>query len=237
MNVTKHEIRVVVTVDSEGPFPPQFLDSNGFPWATVHWARNEVTLAALREDYPAKVTSIFDYEERLPIANRDRALNYMSFIEAHDISILSLLAHASTPIQSWWTAKDFRRDILSNPNEIRLEGAGFIWGPLPLSPLKAPLQGPFRGITKGAGRKVIIESVCDTLVDVVSVPLEKDLSKEDFIHEDETSLQPKGAMRLRMEWGDRALEFASHVADEGWEKAVRCHFPHGVRLGGSTPGG
>lgn len=90
-----------------------------------------------------------------------------------------------------------------------ITAGGFVWGPLPLSPLEPPAKWPFQA-KASTGPPMTL----------------KPCSKQRM----EVTLTLKEAiLRTDLPW-EIAIKFATAVTTEGWERAVALIFPHGARL-------
>jgi hypothetical protein len=242
MHVKKSEYRLFVTLDVTQPVPSKMLDQSGFPWEFAFGTEaGQVGLKPLRNNPPTWADNLWDYEERLPVAQRTRVLDYMSQLEACDWPIKAVHMHADEKVDM---LDSIPRVLDPTPSmgKVMIEAGGFTWGPLPITPLEVPLHWPFPGVIRGAERTVTIEPTGGNRVDVVSRPnvpppvkTTGDELADKFSEDVEKTLGVTGGgVRINLEWGE-ALAFALSAAEMGWERAVALHFPRGLRLGVGMP--
>jgi len=231
MHVKKSEYRLVVTLDDMQFVPGRLLDQSGFPWECAGCQGKEVSLKPLRNNPPTWVKDLWAYEERLPVAQRNRVLDYMSQLEANDWQIEAVHMHADEKVEAL-DAIPRVLDPTPSMGKVMIEAGGFTWGPLPVTPLEMPLQGPFPGVIRGAERTVTIEPTGGNRVDVVSRPnvpppvkTTGDELADKFSEDVEQLLGVTGGgVRINLEWTS-ALGFAKCAAMDGWEIAVATYFP------------
>lgn len=245
MRVTKSEPRLTVTVVGEQPQEFEggrlLLDQTNFPWEVVGYAEKEVTLRPLRSGMPTEVTEVWPYTSRIAVAQRNRILDYMSQIEACDYEIKTIFACAGDAIEPL-EAIHRRDDPSVKQGTVFITAGGFLWGPLPISPLEKPARWPYPAVIKTTGRSVYVRPTGGNRCDVVSVPTNlvepppPQTPAEELVRNIEGILGiPPGGVSINLEWGE-ALAFATSAAELGWERAVALHFPRGLRLGFPTPG-
>ena len=252
---------------------PRVLDQRGNPWEVVDFAEKaspnrpieevdllfnghvdqqaeggahngltEVTLRPLRADMPWDVSEVWPYSARLSVAQRNRILDYMSQIEACDFEIKTVFACAEDSIDL--SAAIPRKNDQVKPGVVFITAGGFLWGPLPISPLEKAASWPYQAAIKTSGRSVYVEPVWVNRCDVISVPTDgvplpeksEDAVEQLYRNVGDALSVPPGSVRINLEWGE-ALAFARSAAELGWERAVALHFPKGLRLGIPSPGG
>lgn len=213
MNVTRYTYTLVIEVPSDTPaLSNVVLDQDGFPWGIEFFNGGKVGLKPLRPNPPTEVSQIFNYDERKPVAVAKRIYDYIAALEALDWEIQTVFLHPddAVPLN---LANRVKADEGATKGTVNITAGGFVWGPLPLSPMESPAKWPFPGYT-GSPHVTLTPSRYEGQYEIAC-----------------------GPYRLRMGWRD-ALEFARTVSAHGWDKAVAQHFPHGARLtAGDMPQG
>ena len=133
------------------------LDQSGFPWklhdnyeVDANWAMVE----PVRERKPnaPKISTLVPYDEGLAQAYLNRVFDYMSRVEALDLTIKKI--RSGTWFQEWaasdWVTtpdNNFNHDIGETPKDTVTftDSNGMSWGPLDCNPLVEPDEWPFRG--------------------------------------------------------------------------------------------
>lgn len=216
MNVTKCTYTLVIEVPSDtATLSNTVLDQNGFPWGIEFFNGGKVGLKPLRPNPTTEVSQIFNYDERKPVAVATRIYDYIAALEALDWEVQTVFLHPddNVPLN---LANRVKADEGATKGTVNITAGGFVWGPLPLSPMESPAKWPF------LGRGMVGQNQSMTL------------TPSRYEGQYEVSYPP---YRLRMGWRD-ALEFARMVSEMGWDKAVAAKFPHGARLtAGDMPQG
>ena len=212
---------LVAFVSLENPHPnwevfDHLLDDSGFPWGIHAILDDGVILMPLR-DLPALNHSIGNltfFEEGVAEAYLHRVFDYMSHIEALDLTIKSV--RSGDWFESWgansWVVDpkhDFKHDTLLAPKGtvVITDCNGIEWGPLPCNPEASPATWPYKGgiQTKGLTFEPIPGTgVCWT---VKMSPFQTDIRE---------------AYQL--------CKVVQELREYGWLEMVRRNYPNGMSL-------
>lgn len=216
MKVRSSTYTLVVELDDNPDFSNWALDHNGFPWEVVFSKGDPETgnvtmgIKPLRETPPTEVWELYPYDERLPRVMEVRIYDYMASIEALDVPIMQIRTHPDDKVKLTAGAEIPRKHVETHDvamGFVEFSAFGFMWGPLPLSPMEKPPEWPFPAVSLADERYVTLTpTMGGTYYEVACGPL-----------------------KINLPWHD-GISFAHLLTKMSWEDAVQQKFPHGVRL-------
>jgi hypothetical protein len=208
MDVHKCTFTLMLEFNRNPGLTSRLLDQDGFPWQIVSSSEpNRVTIKPLRPDPPTTIREIFPWNERLSASMVSRAYDYIAHLDTvldWKIEAVAVNPKDTIPLHLYTITDN------SVPETFMvITAGGFVWGPLPLSPLEPPAKWPFQA-EASTGPPMTLKPCGRQRMEV-------------------TLTLKEAILRTDLPW-EIAIKFATAVTTEGWERAVALIFPHGARL-------